>query len=214
MLVGISAALIACVPHAKQSPADPVAAALNAPRRLSALAAQRVIVVPAYTMRSGDPLRWAASIARPRDALRGLDSAIADEFGARGLRPRWYFAPDLEHAFRINPTYSPDPHALAEDELLGQLEVGRQYGAQLGSQLRVLIAIEPDARVVLLPVELWFERDGDGRNGLAALKLVLVDARAQAVVAVLNVRSDPAAVFGPMVLKSLAGHVADLVVGP
>lgn len=210
--------LVACASpasHAQQPPSPPAPAAGPAVRPLANLATQRIVVTPAYALDRGDPLGWAAGIARPRAMLRQLDSAIVAEFDARGLGESWYFEPQLEKAYRLNSTYAPDPHLLAESPLRGRkLEVGKTYGEPLATQLRTMIALQDGARYVIMPVELRFEKVGDGSEGRAVLKLVLVDARTTEYRWIHEVASDPAPAFGPAVLASLAFHFADLVISP
>src|SRR5207247_1057749 len=98
-----------------------------------------------FAIKAGDSLGWAASIARPRSMLRALDSAIVAELAQRGLRSRWYFPADLERSYKSNPTYAPDPYALAAEPLRGKLELGKPFPDPLASQLRVLVALHEDA---------------------------------------------------------------------
>ena len=183
-------------------------------RALGGLAAQRVTVTPVFAVATGDPLGWAATIARPRAMLRSLDSAIVAEFDARGMRSKWFFPPDLDRSYQVNPTYSPDPHALAEEPLRGKPALDKPYPDPLASQLRTLVALHDGARLVLLPVELRFEQHGKGPNGRAVLSLVLVDARAVEVRWTGKVESDPAPALGPAVIASLVAHFADMVISP
>lgn len=197
---------------AQQPPSAPAPQVL---RPLANLAAQRIVVTPVYAMERTDPLGWAAAIARPRATLRALDSAIVEEFDARGLGRTWYFPPALEREYELNSTYATDPYALGEAPLRGKIEVGKYYGDPLATQLRTMVAMQDGARYVLLPVELRFENAPRGAaGGVAVLKLVLVDSRLTEYRWVYEVRSDPAPAFGPSVLASLASHFADLVVGP
>jgi hypothetical protein len=183
-------------------------------RALAGLAAQRITVTPVFALVTGDPMGWAATIARPRLMLRGLDSAIVAEFDARGMRTKWFFPPDLEHSYQLNPTYSPDPHGLAEEPLRGKPSMEKPYPDPLATQLRTLVMFHEGARLVLLPVELRFEKAGEGPNGRAVLSLVLVDARTVEVRWMGQVASDPAPALGPTVIASLVTHLADLVISP
>ncbi len=206
--------LAACASPASHAQQSPTPASTEARRPLANLAALRIIVPPVFRMEDGDSLGWAAGIARPRAMLRQLDSAIVREFDARGLGSTWYFAPALEESYKLNSTYAADPHMLAETPLLGKIELGKNYGDPLASQLRTMIAMQDGARRVLLPVDLRFEKADDGTSGVAVLKLVLVDARTTEFLWVHDVKSDPAPAFGPAVLTSLANHFADLVISP
>ncbi len=174
----------------------------------------RITVTPVFRLDEDDPLGWAAKIPRHTAMLRQLDSAIVTEFKARGLGGTWYFAPSLEKSYELNSTYAANPHMLAEEPLLGKLELGKTYGEPLATQLRTMIAMEDGARRVILPVDVRFERAADGTSGVAVLKLVLVDARTTEFLWFHEVRSDSAPAFGPAVITSLANHFADLVVAP
>lgn len=215
----LAAALLiaACASQPTRTPKSDVPPA-PAPARnahpLANLAARRIIVTPVYDMVQGDPLGWAAGIPRPRAMLRELDSAITAEFRARGLGSTWYFAPQLEQSYQLNSTYAADPHMLAENPLRGHVEIGKNYGEPLATQLRTMIAMQDGARLVMLPVELRFERVGAGTQGQAVLKLVLVDARTTEFVWSGEVKSEPASAFGPVVFASLANRFADLVISP
>ncbi len=208
-------ALAACASqasHAQQPPSTPAPVVV---RPLANLAAQRIIVAPVFALDQGDPLGWAAGIARPRAMLRQLDSAIVAEFDARGMRATWFFAPDLEKSYALNSTYAANPHMLAETPLLrGHIEVGNFYTDPLASQLRTMIAMQDGARYVMLPVDVRFEKVADGSLGRAVLRLVLVDARTTEFAWTHEIQSDPAPAFGPAVLASLAVHFADLVISP
>ncbi|MDE3152571.1 MAG: hypothetical protein KGL93_10035 [Gemmatimonadota bacterium] len=209
-------ALVACASpatHAQQPPAAPAPAAGPVVRPLANLASQRIVVTPVFALDHGDPMGWAAAISRPHAVLRQLDSAIVAEFDARGLNGTWYFAPTLEKSYQLNSTYAANPYMLAETALRGEIRVGKTYGEPLATQLRTMIALQDGARFVILPVDVRFETAGEGQ-GVAVLKLVLVDARTTEFQWVHEVKSDPAAAFGPPVLASLARHFADLVVSP
>lgn len=196
----------------QQAAAPP--APTEARRPLANLAAMRIVVTPVFKLDEGDPLGWAAAIPRHQIMLRQLDSAIVREFDARGLGSTWYFAPALEKSYELNSEYAANPHMLAEQPLLGTLEIGKTYGDPLATQLRTMIAMQDGARRVILPVDVRFEKAADGASGVAVMKLVLVDARTTEFLWVHEVRSDPAPAFGPAVLTSLANHFADLVIAP
>jgi hypothetical protein len=208
-------AVVACASQPSRAQQPPASPASPVPTRpLANLAAQRLIVAPVSALDQGDPMGWAAAIARPRAVLRALDSVITAEFEARGLRGTWFFAPDLEKSYQINSTYATNPYMLAEMPLRRGAKVGTFYTDPLASQLRTMIAMQDGARYVMLPVDLRFEKVGAGPEGRAVLKLVMVDARATEIMWVHEITSDPAPAFGPAVLASLATHFADLVASP
>jgi hypothetical protein len=200
--------LAACGGQGNAGAAETPAPVVSHP--LAALAGQRVIVAPTYRMRETDPMGWTAQIPRSREYLRSLDEAIESELDQRGLKSLWVFPPALVRSMRGSPTYAVDPHALAADPLRSpQVAAGAKIGDPLVTQLRTMIALH-DARFVLLPVDLRFERDAAGQ-GLAVLRVDLIDGRLGEVRWVGEVRSDPAASLSPALLASLAEHFADLV---
>ena len=209
LLVGLWIFLGAC--HGKSaeapSPLEPAA------RPLSALAAQHVVVAPAYRLRGADPLGWSAQIPRSREYLKTLDDEIAYVLAERGLKTQWAYPADLVRSMRGNPTYAIDPYTLAADPLRNpDVQAGAKLSDPLVTQLRTLVALQ-DARAVLMPVELRFEKDKSGQ-GIAVLRVALLDGRLGEVRWVSDVRSDPSPTFSRSLLASLAGHLADLITTP
>jgi hypothetical protein len=146
-------------------------------RPLAGLAAQRVVVAPALALREGDPAGWAARIPRLREFLRVLDDEIAAALSDRGLGQAWVFPDQLWRGHSRNPSLGVDPYRLATNPLRGaRLAVGERVPEPLASQLRTLVAVH-DGRLVLLPVEVFFDIDRAGSTGRTALRLALVDAR-------------------------------------
>ena len=200
--------LVAC--GGGQPKAQTAATPAPVSRPLAFLAGQRVVLTPAYRIREGDPMGWAAQIPRSRELLRGLDSAIASELAQRGLEKQWVYPADLARSARANRTYAVDPYALAVEPLRNpNLAAGGKIGDPLATQLRTIIALQ-DSRAVLLPVELRFERDKSGQ-GIAILRAVLVDARIGDVRWTGDAVSDPSPTFSREVLASVASHFADLI---
>lgn len=146
-------------------------------RPLAGVAAQRVVVVPALAVREGDPAGWAARIPRLREFLRVLDDEIAAALAERGLGQAWVFPDQLWRGHSRNPSLGVDPYRLATQPLRGaRLTIGDRIPEPLASQLRALVAVH-DARLVLLPVEVFFDIDRAAGTGRTALRLALVDAR-------------------------------------
>ena len=146
-------------------------------RPLAGLAAQRVVVVPALALREGDPAGWAARIPRLREFLRVLDDEIAAALADRGLGQAWVFPDQLWRGHSRNPSLGVDPYRLATNPLRGaRLASGDRVPEPLASQLRTLVAVH-DSRIVLVPVEVFFDIDRTGGTGRTALRLALVDAR-------------------------------------
>jgi hypothetical protein len=199
--------LLACggQPSAQTQPAPPPVS-----HPLAWLAGQRVVLAPVYRVREGDPMGWTAQIPRSRELLRALDSAIAGELAQRGLEKQWVYPPDLARSMRASPTYAVDPYALAVEPLRNpSVSQGGKLGDPLATQLRTIIAMH-DARLVLLPVELRFDKDKSGQ-GIAVVRAVLVDARIGDVRWVGEASSDPAPAFSRAMLPNIASHFADLI---
>jgi len=182
-------------------------------RPLAALAAQRVVVVPAYRLRTGDPLGWAAQIPRSREYLKSFDDEIAFALAERGLKTQWVYPADLVRSMRGNPTYATDPYTLAAEPLRSpDVGAGAKLGDPLVTQLRTMVALH-DARAVLMPVELRFEKDKSGQ-GIAIVRLAVLDGRMGEVRWASDVKSDPSPTFSRALLASLASHIADLITTP
>ena len=199
--------LTACAAQPKvETPAVPAPTV----RPLAALEAQQVVMTPTRSLRDADALGWTAQIPRSRDYLRELDDEISTELVARGLKS-WVFAPALARAARSNPAYAVDPYALASEGLRNpQVISGARLRDPLASQLRTIIALQESARAVLLPVELRFEKLPSG-EGVAVLRLALIDGRLSEIRWIGDVRGDPSATFSRELLTSLAAHFADLI---
>ncbi len=183
-------------------------------RPLSAILGQRVLVAPLNHLREVDALGWTQQIPRSREFMRAFDDAFEAELVARGLKGRWVFADALVQAGRGSPSYAVDPYALAATPLRGeQVVADTRIGDPLATQLRTMIALQEAARLVLIPLELRFDKLADGR-GLALLRLAVVDARLGEVRWIGDVRSAPTSTFSREILTNLAAHSADLIAAP
>jgi hypothetical protein len=90
------------------------------------------------------------------------------------------------------------------------LAVDARLPEPLASQIRTMVALHDDVRLVLAPVELRLEKAG-ATGGRGILRLVLVDARASNVRWIGQVAGDEAPAFGPVVTASLAARLANVV---
>jgi len=203
---------------------------------LSGFVGQPLVVVPTQQLRVvvGAPA-WAPAGPDARAYLAALDDEIAAALRDRGVAGRWVLAEQVVRSARRNPTLASDPHALSIDPLLprgqsadrgGGAGAGTELRDPLSSQLRAITALSEDARYVLVPVELRFERAPatggagaaaptapSGPAGRAVLHLALVDTRAAQVRWAGDVASDEASSLSPAVAASLADRVANLA-GP
>ena len=164
-----------------------------------------------YAARVMPELAWNAAVARPGQLQRTLDADILAALEERGLQKTWILPPQLVQSYRRNSTYAADPYTLAEEPLRSpSLAVNARLPEPLASQIRTLVALHDEARLVLAPVELRLESAGEG-TGRGVLRLVLLDARASNVVWIGQVSSDAAAVFGPAITASVAARLASAV---
>jgi hypothetical protein len=195
-------------------PAGAAAAPANE-HPLSFLATQRVVVTPTHALSLAPDLGWSSAVGRSRDVLRTMDADIAAALEERGIRQRWVLPEQLAASYARNRAYGADPYALAEDPLRSpNLLAGTRLPEPLASQLRTMIALHEDARLVLSPVELRVERSGSGSTGRASLRVVLVDPRTSETRWIGQVQSDTASTWSPALTATLAQRLANLVAAP
>ncbi len=196
---------VACGRH------EQTAAATPAGPPLATFAAQRVVLTPVGVVRA-DTLGIAQQLGGTRLAARALDSAIVAVLDARGLARRWILPADLARSFERNRTYATDPYLLAVEPLRSaKFVTGERYGEPLSSQLRTMIALHEDARLVLLPIELRFERQGAAARGM--LKSALIDPRYAQATWVGEVKGDPAGTAA-LAIANVASRLVDLFIAP
>jgi hypothetical protein len=185
---------------------------VEAERPLAVFATQRLIVTPTARVRATDSLGWVQQLGGARTIARKLDTAIAAVLDERGLASRWTLPADLVRSYERNRSYATDPYQLAIDPLrMPKFAAGQKYGEPLSSQLRTMIALHEDARLVLVPVELRFEREGTA--GRAILRTVIVDPRYAEARFVSEVRGDTSSIPARAVV-TVAARLADLFVAP
>jgi hypothetical protein len=154
----------------------------------------------------------AATLGRPADVKKTLDADILAALDERGLRKVWLLPPDLEQSYKRNSTYAANPYGLAEEPLRSPvLKLGDRLPEPLASQVRTLVALHADVRMVLAPVELRLEAADSTGMAQAVLRLVLLDARMSNVRWIGEIRSDPAKTFGPRVTATIASKLADVM---
>lgn len=190
----------------------PVAAPAPQQHPLAPLATTGAIVTPTYAARIASDLSWSNQVTS-REILRALDEAIGAALAERGLRTGWVLPAELALSHKRNPTYAPDPYALAEEPLRAPAFVaGSRLAEPLASQLRTMIALHEDARAVLLPIELRFDRSDASTNAArATLRLALIDPRFSEARWVGIVQSDITSSDPQLLARSVARGVAELV---
>jgi hypothetical protein len=141
-----------------------------------------------------------------------MDDDIAAGIANRGLKTGWVFPADLALSYKRNPTYASDPYALAEEPLrAASFIAGARLTEPLASQLRTMIALHENARLVLMPIELRFERVDSANTARATLKLAMVDPRFSEARWVGEIRSDTTSADPRVLMAALAKEIADLI---
>lgn len=199
------ASLSACH-HAKPEPGAPNPEA----QRLGAIAGQPLLIAPVQSLKVAPELGW-SSLPRVVDILASLDRALTDTLRARVANPQWVFAEALVQSAKNNPTYATDPHALSVQALrVPSLQVAQRLSEPLATQVRTMLALH-DGRLVLIPVELRFDRTATG-VGHPVLRLVMVDPRLSTVQWIGDVVGDDTPTFVPAFSARIAERLADLFI--
>lgn len=181
-------------------------------RPLAAYATQRLVVTPAGRVRAADSLGWTRQLGGSLAAARQLDTAIASVLLDRGLAQRWIMPGDLVRSYERNRSYASDPYQLSVEQLRAPTFVAASRVTEpLSTQLRTMIALHEDARLVVVPVELRFE--GSGTTGRGILRIAVLDPRFAEARWVGEVTSDSAAAAAS-VLSAVAARFADLFIAP
>lgn len=204
--------LLAAAPIAACSRGPRISTPLPGERPLASYATQRVALVPVASARF-DTLGWVTQLGGATAAARRLDSTIARQLAARGVGSRWLLPGELWRAYERNRSYATDPYQLTVTALRSPTFVAAsRYGEPLASQLRTMIALHDDTRVVLVPVEVRFERVG-AAVGRAILRTTLLDARLTEARWVGDVQGDTSSI-PTRALDSVAARLADLFLAP
>jgi hypothetical protein len=177
---------------------------------LAGLAAQHVAVLPTYSIRLMPGL--GSLDGKPVEFERRLDVDIPAAFEDRGIKKTWLFPPELRTSYRRNSSYAADPDNFAEEPLRSPgLAIETRMPEPLASQIRTLVALHDDTRLVLAPVELKLEPVPGQPGGRGVLRLVLLDARLSNVRWIGEITSDPSPTLGPAITASIAAKLAAAV---
>ncbi len=141
-----------------------------------------------------------------------FDSLLSEQLEEHGLKGMWATPADVQRTAKRNAMYTADPRNLGAYPVRNGVNPKKPVIVDpLASNLRRVVALH-DARYLLMPVELRAEGGKDG--GYLAVRLLLVDARLNTVLWQVDLPSERAATYSPVLLQQLATRVADLVVAP
>ena len=142
---------------------------------LAAYATQRIALTPTAIVRT-DSLGWVQALGGAQAVRRQADSVILTALADRGLGGGWVLPAELMRGYERNRSYASNPYQLSVEPLRAPKFVAlSRYGEPLATQLRTMIALHGDTRVVVLPVEVRFERVADG--GRSVLRVAVLDPR-------------------------------------
>jgi len=190
----------------------------------------RVIVLPMSSIRHGDVLGWADSIANPRDFLIDFNARFERALTTRVPRTIWIFPVEIQRIAGRNPGYLADPYGADPSQFApDRWRPGGKLEDPLAGDLRTYTSFV-DARVALVPVELRFfprpvppghvlppavlamnHADSASHMGRALLRIAIVDTRTMMVMWASDVIGDPAPKLTPDVTAKLADQVARLL---
>lgn len=172
-----------------------------------------VVVFPLQRFAAADSgwLTASSTVGRPRAAQ--LDSALTAVLRDRGLETTWSLTPNTSRVAQREVMNRTDPRALS----IAGLAPGRRRNdldlrEPLGSQLRAIIAMVPESRIILLPLEVRVLPTSGGMKQ-ATLRIALLDGRMSTVISFPDVIGAPSA-DEKSALLSVATKFADLVIVP
>jgi hypothetical protein len=197
-----------------QQAAAPIPSATQtAPPPFADYASRMVVVFPLQRYAVGDSGWLMASTAtgRPRAAL--LDSALTVVLRERGLDGTWSLAPNTSRVAQREVMNRTDPRGIATAGLVpSRRRNDLDLREPLGSQLRAIIAMVPESRLVLLPLETRVRATSTGMKQ-ATLRIAFLDGRMSTVLSFPDVVGNPAA-DERGALAAVATKFADLVILP
>jgi hypothetical protein len=185
----------------------------SAPAIFAEFASRGVMVFPLQRYAAGDSgwLSAASATGRPRAAR--LDSALTTALRDRGLESKWSLPPTTSRVAQREVMNRTDPRSLAT---VGLVPSRRRNDVDLreplGSQLRAIVALVPETRFVLLPLEARVASTATGQRQVT-LRIALLDARMSTVISFPDVTGPPAA-DEAAALRGVAQKFAELVVAP
>ncbi|WP_420461478.1 hypothetical protein [Candidatus Palauibacter sp.] len=154
---------------------------------------------------------WVGDTGSGRRAIDLLNAELAFAFGEEAGARSWALGPAVEARLARNPTIGVDPRRLAYHGLLRD-PGRRQLYEPLHTQLRQVASLF-DARLVVLPLSVWYRRaDRAPDAGRAVLLLAVIDVRRSAVLWHGTIEGRAADAASPAALTTLALRVADQLV--
>ena len=161
LLCALAFAAVACGKHGPAAPPPE-----PSEHSLSGLAAQHVAVLPTYSVRVMPGLEWAGAIGRHEDVKRALDADILAALDERGIRKDVDFSRGARR--RLQAQLDVRRRSVRAGRGAASLAVARASTRSFPirsprSFARSSPSIE-DARLVLAPVELRFEKAGTRRT--------------------------------------------------
>ena len=202
---------VAVAPVATVAPAAPMRPAV--PPVFGEYATRVVVVFPLQKFAVGDSgwITAASATGRPRAAQ--FDSALTMVLRDRGLESTWSLTPNTSRVAQREVMNRTDPRALSTAGLVpSRRRNDLDLREPLSSQLRAIIALVPDARIVLLPLESRVLTTPSGARQ-ATLRIAFLDGRMATVLSFPDVIGPPAA-DDAAALRALAEKFADLVIIP
>lgn len=176
-------------------------------------ASRPVVVFPVQRYAVGDSgwLMASSATGRPRAAL--VDSALASALRDRGLEPTWSLPANTARVAAREVMRQTDPRALSTAGLAPSRRPNDlDLREPLSSQLRSIIALIPEARYILLPVEARVRLLPDGTRQ-ATIRLAFLDGRMATVLSFPDVTGTPAATDAAA-LGAAATKFGDLIITP
>mgnify|MGYP000499719834 CR=1 FL=1 len=184
-----------------------------APPIFGEYSSRMVVVFPLQKFAVGDSgwLTAASASGRPRAAQ--MDSALTAALRDRGLEATWSLTPNTSRVAQREVINRTDPRALSTAGLTpSRRRNDLDLREPLASQLRAIIAMVPESRLVLLPLETRVATTAGGLKQ-ATLRIAFLDGRMATVLSFPDVVGAPAA-DERAALAAVATKFADLVVVP
>lgn len=176
-------------------------------------ATRKVVVFPLQKYAVGDSGWLAAASATGRPRAAQLDSALTGVLRDRGLESTWSLTPNTSRVAQREVMNRTDPRALSTAGLVpSRRRNDLDLREPLSSQLRAIIAMVPESRLVLLPLEARVTTTAAGLRQ-ATLRIAFLDGRLATVLSFPDVVGAPAA-DEKAALQSVATKFADLVIVP